>query len=55
MAQGALKMQHDQTAGGGHSVVREVLDRLKADGRTALTAPDRFPRSDVYENLRCAP
>jgi acetyl coenzyme A synthetase (ADP forming)-like protein len=47
MAQGALKMQpQDQSA--GRSVVREVLDRVKADGRTALTAPEGKIVCDAY-------
>jgi acetyl coenzyme A synthetase (ADP forming)-like protein len=36
----------DQSA--GRSVVREVLDRVKADGRTALTAPEGKIVCDAY-------
>jgi acetyl coenzyme A synthetase (ADP forming)-like protein len=49
MAQGALKMQSQgSSSGGAHSVVREVLDRVKADGRTALTAPEGKIVCDAY-------
>src|SRR5215210_6386265 len=42
MANAALKTQDSpqQASGGAKGAVREVLDRVKAEGRTSLTAPE---------------
>src|SRR5215208_510969 len=41
MANAALKTQEtSQQSGGAKGAVREVLDRVKAEGRTSLTAPE---------------
>src|SRR5215207_3009164 len=49
MANAALKTQGtSQQAGGAKSAVREVLDRVKAEGRTSLTAPEGKLVCDAY-------
>jgi hypothetical protein len=49
MAEAALKMEtKDNTATGAQAVVRGVLDRVKADGRNALTAPEGKIVCDAY-------
>jgi acetyl coenzyme A synthetase (ADP forming)-like protein len=49
MAEAALKVDtRGQPAGSGNAVVRQVLDQVKADGRTALTAPEGKIVCDAY-------
>src|SRR5919112_1540131 len=50
MAEAALKRDPagSQQAGGAKGTVREVLDRVKADGRTSLTAPEGKLVCDAY-------
>jgi acetyl coenzyme A synthetase (ADP forming)-like protein len=49
MAEAALKADtRRQPAGSGNAVVRKVLDQVKADGRTALTAPEGKVVCDAY-------
>ena len=49
MAEAALKVDtRRQPAGSGNAVVRKVLDQVKADGRTALTAPEGKVVCDAY-------
>src|SRR5215208_7492677 len=49
MANAALKTQEtSQQSGGAKGAVREVLDRVKAEGRTSLTAPEGKLVCDAY-------
>ena len=49
MADAALKVEtQDNKTGASHEVVRRVLDRVKADGRNALTAPEGKIVCDAY-------
>src|SRR5215207_7966552 len=49
MANAALKTQDtSQQSGGAKGAVREVLDRVKAEGRTSLTAPEGKLVCDAY-------
>ena len=49
MAGTALKETPQQTAAGGaKGAVRQVLDRVKAEGRTSLTAPEGKLVCDAY-------
>src|SRR5215211_4588852 len=50
MANAALKTQgsSQQRADGAKGAVREVLDRVKAEGRTSLTAPEGMLVCDAY-------
>jgi acyl-CoA synthetase (NDP forming) len=49
MAEAALKMDASgQQGGGAKAAVRQVLDRVKADGRTSLTAPEGKLVCDAY-------
>src|SRR5215213_10586301 len=50
MANAALKTQgtSQQAAGGAKGAVREVLDRVKAEGRNSLTAPEGKLVCDAY-------
>ncbi len=50
MANAALKTQgsSQQRADGAKGAVRDVLDRVKAEGRTSLTAPEGKLVCDAY-------
>jgi len=48
MAPAALKLDTQQADAGAHQTVRSVLDRVKADRRTALTAPEGKLVCDAY-------
>ena len=48
MAPAALKVDTQQADAGAHQAVRSVLDRVKSDGRTALTAPEGKLVCDAY-------